>query len=356
MTVTQGERNAMTARLRVSEAAQLAGVSPSTLRAWEASGLIKPSRTGRYRWFGPRDVKDLQEIASLRARGFNVAAIRSMRQGDDRAPARPSGRPPAGTRPAGTRHAATQHAGSQRTDSQRPGSQRAGQRPSDAPEQPAATAEAGPSLGEMLRAARHRRGLSLREASELAGLSVSHLSAIECGTRNASLAGLQRLAVTLKIGVSDLFGDQQRPPRRLVKATERPVLDTGDRRIRIESLSVGAQLLEPHMYLAEPGGGSQGAYHHDGEETVYVLEGEVEFWLNEVERHIVRAGDCLTFPSTLAHRWRNSGKDRLAMLWVNTPITFLPGPAGGRASQDPAPAGRHTGARPAAVSRYAPLS
>ena len=45
--------------------------------------------------------------------------------------------------------------------------------------------------------------------------------------------------------------------------------------------------------------------------------------------HTVRAGDCLTFPSTLAHRWRNSGKDRLAMLWVNTPITFLSqGPPG----------------------------
>lgn len=239
----------------MSEAAQLAGVSPSTLRAWESSGLIKPSRTGRYRWFSPGDVEDLQEIASLRARGFNVAAIRSMLHSGERTAARPAA----------------------------------------AAEQPGPAARPEPSLGEMLRAACHRRRLSLREASELAGMSVSHLSAIECGTRNASLAGLQRLAVVLKIQVSDLFGDQQRPPRRLVKAAERPVLDTGDRRIRIESLSVGAQLLEPHMYLVEPGGGSQGSYHHDGEETVYVLEGEVEFWLNE---------------------------GRLAMLWVNTPITF----------------------------------
>jgi DNA-binding transcriptional MerR regulator/quercetin dioxygenase-like cupin family protein len=269
----------MTARLRVSEAAQLAGVSPSTLRAWESSGLITPARTGRYRWFSQRDVQDLQEIAALRARGFNVAAIRSMLRGD-RARSAPED---LASGPAGV------------------------------PEQP---------LGEKLRAARHRRGLSLRDASRLAGLSVSHLSAIECGTRNASLAGLQRLAVALGIGVSDLFGDGQRPPRRLVRAGQRPVLDTGDRRVRVESLSVGAQLLEPHIYLAEPGGGSQGSYHHDGEETVYVLEGEVEFWLNEVERHTVRAGDCLTFPSSLAHRWQNRGTGRLAMLWVNTPITF----------------------------------
>ena len=297
----------MTARLRVSEAAQLAGVSPSTLRAWESSVLITPARTGRYRWFSPSDVKDLQEIASLRARGFNVAAIRSMLA--------------AGGQGSGRQGSGGQRSGGQASGGQRRAGGAEGRGAADAGLEPAARAE--PTLGEMLRAARHRCGLSLRDASALAGISVSHLSAIECGTRNASLAGLQRLAVALKIQVSDLFGDGQRPQRRLVKAAERPVLDTGDRRIRIESLSVGAQLLEPHMYLVEPGGGSQGSYHHEGEETVYVLEGEVEFWLNEVERHTVLAGDCLTFPSTLAHRWRNSGKGRLAMLWVNTPITFL---------------------------------
>jgi mannose-6-phosphate isomerase-like protein (cupin superfamily) len=81
-------------------------------------------------------------------------------------------------------------------------------------------------------------------------------------------------------------------------------------------------LLEPHLYLVEPGGGSEGSYHHDGEEMLYVLQGRVEFWLNEIERHVVRAGDCLTFPSSLRHRWRNSGGERREMLWVNTPITF----------------------------------
>lgn len=293
----------MTARLRVSEAAQLTGVSPSTLRAWESSGLISPARTGRYRWFSQRDVEDLQEIAALRARGFNVAAIRSMLRGDERPGGAGAGDRPGAAGDAGWVGEARAPAGAARAPAE------AGQ----PPEQP---------LGEKLRAARHSRGLSLRDASQLAGLSVSHLSAIECGTRNASLAGLQRLAVALGIQVSDLFGDEQRPPRRLVRAGQRPVLDTGDRRVRIESLSVGAQLLEPHIYLVEPGGGSQGSYHHDGEETVYVLEGEVEFWLNEVERHTVRAGDCLTFPSSLAHRWQNSGTGRLAMLWVNTPITF----------------------------------
>jgi DNA-binding transcriptional MerR regulator/mannose-6-phosphate isomerase-like protein (cupin superfamily) len=257
----------MKAQLRVSEAAQLVGVSPSTLRAWESSGLVTPSRRGRYRRFSPSDVKVLQQIAALRAQGFSPAAIRAMLP----------------------KRTAVEGAG---------------------------------SLGQKLRAARRRRGLSLREASGLAGLSVSHLSAIERSTRNISLAGLQRLAVALGISVSDLFDSSPEPGRRLVLSGQRPVLDTGDRRVRVESLAVGAQLLEPHLYLVQPDGGSEGAYHHDGEEMVYVLRGEVEFWLNETQRHVVRAGDCLTFPSSLRHRWRNSGGEQLEMLWVNTPITF----------------------------------
>jgi DNA-binding transcriptional MerR regulator/quercetin dioxygenase-like cupin family protein len=267
----------MKAQLRMSEAAQLVGVSPSTLRAWESSGLVTPSRQGRYRRFSPSDVKRLQRIAALRAQGFSAAAIRTM------LPKRGGAAGGGGTRGGGVRE--------------------------------------GGSLAEKLHAARRRRGLSLREASGLAGLSVSHLSAIERGTRNISLAGLQRLAVALGISVSDLFGSSSGSGR-LVHAGRGPVLDTGDRRVRIESLAVGAQLLEPHLYVVQPGGGSEGSYHHDGEEMVYVLRGEVEFWLNELERHVVRAGDCLTFPSSLRHRWRNCGAERLEMLWVNTPITF----------------------------------
>jgi DNA-binding transcriptional MerR regulator/quercetin dioxygenase-like cupin family protein len=284
------------AQLRVSEAARLVGVSPSTLRAWESAGLVTPSRQGRYRRFSPSDVKALQQIAALREQGFSAAAIRTMLP----------------------KHGGGEGGGDPRGGGVSADGPRGGGVSADGPRGGAA---GGGSLGGRLRAARRRRGLSLREASGLAGLSVSHLSAIERGTRNISLAGLQRLAVALGISVSDLFGSSSGSGR-LVHAGRRPVLDTGDRRVRVESLAVGAQLLEPHLYIVQPGGGSEGSYHHDGEEMVYVLGGEVEFWLNELERHVVRAGDCLTFPSSLRHRWRNSGTGRLEMLWVNTPITF----------------------------------
>ena len=35
-----------------------------------------------------------------------------------------------------------------------------------------------------------------------------------------------------------------------------------------------------------------------------------------------RAGDALTFPSTLPHRWRNDARGESRLLWINTPPTF----------------------------------
>src|ERR1700691_2777405 len=64
-----GRRDPMKAQLRVSEAAQLVGVSPSTLRAWESAGLVTPTRQGRYRRFSTSDVKELPRIAAPRAQG-----------------------------------------------------------------------------------------------------------------------------------------------------------------------------------------------------------------------------------------------------------------------------------------------
>ena len=67
----------MKAQLRMSEAAQLVGVSPSTLRAWESSGLVTPSRQGRNRRFSPSDVKRLQRIAATAE--FNAQKIAQAR-------------------------------------------------------------------------------------------------------------------------------------------------------------------------------------------------------------------------------------------------------------------------------------
>ena len=67
----------------------------------------------------------------------------------------------------------------------------------------------------------------------------------------------------------------------------------------------GATMLEPQLFVLAPGATSDGAYAHDGEEFLYVLDGAVTLWVGAEQRYRLTAGDALTFPSTLPHRWRN---------------------------------------------------
>src|SRR5258708_13275709 len=68
---------AAAATLRISEVAARVGISSSALRAWEALGLVAPTRTlSRYRLYKEDDVRLLKRAVFLRrARGLNPAAI-----------------------------------------------------------------------------------------------------------------------------------------------------------------------------------------------------------------------------------------------------------------------------------------
>jgi len=84
----------------------------------------------------------------------------------------------------------------------------------------------------------------------------------------------------------------------------------------------GATLLEPQLFHLAAGASSDGSYRHRGEEFLFVVDGALTIWVGEDERYTLRAGDALTFPSTLPHRWQNSSRQETRLLWINTPPTF----------------------------------
>jgi DNA-binding transcriptional MerR regulator len=259
---------------RIGEAAQRVGVSPSALRLWEREGLVRPRRTDRrYRVYDDVDVAHLRRIRRMRqVDRLNAAGIRRAL----REPGRAEGH-----------------------------------------------AEAALD-GRLLRHLRVTRGLSLRGASERTGLSVSFLSALERGLTGASVATLQRVTAAYGTTMLEVFGGpDDAPAARLVRAEDRQVLRTGGAEVRIEHLARGARQLEPQLFVLAEGASSDGAYTHDGEEFLYLLSGAVTVWVGDDETYALdRAGDALTFPSTLPHRWRNDARGETRLLWINTPPTF----------------------------------
>lgn len=259
---------------RIGEAAKLLGVSPSSLRNWEQMGLLAPVRSqGKYRLYSRKALDELKQIHYLRkVKRVNPAGIAAIINGNRESKVPPS------------------------KEAKRQG-----------------------SIGRRLQRLRKELGLTLLTVAERTGIAVSYLSSIERGHGKASIAILQKLAREYKSNVLSFFGEE--PSRKLVRERDRKVLRPNPG-VRMELLAFGDRAMEPHLFRIAPRANSGGSYTHDGEEFIYVLQGKIEVWLDEVERYILESGDSLYFDSSLAHRWESQSADETVLIWVNTPATF----------------------------------
>ena len=185
-------------------------------------------------------------------------------------------------------------------------------------------------IGRNLRHARLVAGLTLRELSERVGCSESLLSKIENERAVPSLQMLHRVVKSLDTSIGLLFTDPAATSRIVMRAGERPMLKTSHPQRRGDDVGVSIEWLVPYpegkllsgsIHKIEPGGGSQGAIAHKGEEVGYVLKGIFELKVAE-QLHQLAPGDSFFFASELPHSYRNPGTSETWVLWINTPPTF----------------------------------
>jgi quercetin dioxygenase-like cupin family protein len=96
---------------------------------------------------------------------------------------------------------------------------------------------------------------------------------------------------------------------------EREQLDWGELGWITRPSSVGAKQLTTIEVTLIPGKGHDFHKHPDQEETIYVLSGEVEQWL-EQEKQILRPGDTIYIAADVVHASFNSS-DKPAKLLVS---------------------------------------
>lgn len=261
--------------LTVGQTARILGVSASTLRLWENVGLISPARsTGKYRLYSSELLEVLKRIKYLRdVKKLSVPGIKQM----------------LGKSLAKVAKVSQHH-------------------------------KTNAEIGSKLRQMRQDLDLGIVEAANRAKISPGFLSAIELSKANPSVATLQRLAATYNMTVLEFF-DKPKHVRRLIKPDQRRTLTT-ESGVCIELLSIGTKMLECMIFRVPPNSGSDGSCSHVGEEFIYMLEGELEMWLDEWECHTLKPGDSFWFESNLGHRWFNPSKREAVLIWVNTPLTF----------------------------------
>jgi transcriptional regulator with XRE-family HTH domain len=183
-------------------------------------------------------------------------------------------------------------------------------------------------VGRAIRRLRTSRGLSLREVSEASGLSISFLSLVERGRSSLALSSLQKVAEALGTDVPALFpsGFAQahgHPLPYVQRASDEGELTIGDsqRTYRLLSGRAAGRVLEPILETVNPTGAVEEPYGHEGEEFIYVLEGQIVCMVDGVEYEL-GPGDSIHYPSTLPHTMINRTDEPARTLLVVTPRFF----------------------------------
>jgi len=169
-------------------------------------------------------------------------------------------------------------------------------------------------LGDRLRDLRKANGWTLGHVAGLTGLAASTLSKVENGQISLTYDNLAKLSEGLKIEVSALFAPDSIQAvvgrRSVTRKGGGLVVQTEVSRDIFQATELSLKTMVPVVRaiharsLAEFGDFTRSA----GEETVYVLEGAIEFHSEFYEPVILETGDSIYFDAGMGHAIIASGR------------------------------------------------
>jgi transcriptional regulator with XRE-family HTH domain len=219
------------------------------------------------------------------------------------------------------------------------------------------------NLGSKIRRERQRQHLTLKDVADKVGFTPSHISQIERGAANPSLGSLYGIVEALGVPMeyffsaeepdtpasaaggaaqteeeasadasfstilterlTELFGPEKGSDGCRPRELDPVVRADGREVIKVVGGITWHRLTPRHDHSIEfvqidyaPGAsGGDMAYTHRGREYGIVLSGELRLELG-FDNYILRAGDSISFDSSIPHRLRNTGEEPMTGIWV----------------------------------------
>lgn len=173
----------------------------------------------------------------------------------------------------------------------------------DTPEKDLETA-----IGREVRAFRRAKGITVAELSASTGLSTGMLSKIENGNTSPSLTTLQTLANALSVPITSFFRgfEQHREAVHTRAGTGVAQAREGTRANHHYTLlghigsNASGVIVEPYLITLTAESDVFPTFQHSGIETIYILEGEVEYRHNN-RIYPLKPGDTLFFEADAPH-------------------------------------------------------
>lgn len=172
-----------------------------------------------------------------------------------------------------------------------------------------------------LRSTRKAQALTMRQVADQAGLSVGFISQVERAITVPSLGSLVSIARVLGKPAS-FFVEETGSQAETTRSGERVPFKVADASLTYERLSAefaGRKLSS--VIVEEPPGHRSEPISHEGEELIFILQGEVTVEVEE-DRTILRQGDSIHFSSQRVHSIWNHSTGTSKLLWCGTMEIF----------------------------------
>lgn len=156
-------------------------------------------------------------------------------------------------------------------------------------------------LGARLRSLRTQQSWTLGDLAQRTGLSEAYLSRIESGDRQPSLAALFTLTCTYHISMAALFEEEPLNHSVVVRQVDATVYQGNGLLYRLLSNQGDGANLRPIHITIPANRQNEHLYHHEGEEWLYVLLGQLRLTLGD-EVFTLSPGEAAHFDARMAHR------------------------------------------------------
>jgi transcriptional regulator with XRE-family HTH domain len=181
-------------------------------------------------------------------------------------------------------------------------------------------------IGTQIKKLRAESSMTLKQLSDLTGLSVGFLSQLERGMTSVAIDTLLKIASVLGVSINYFFSDVE-------EQGETPVLRRHEHQIILSdennfiqyrlSRNLADKDMLPRLIEILPRKTREkvSLYSHEGEEFIYILEGILTYYYKN-QKYDLYPGDSLHVHSEEMHNWENDTNDVVRLLEITIPNKF----------------------------------
>ncbi len=173
------------------------------------------------------------------------------------------------------------------------------------------------NLGEKIKYYRKDKGLTLKELSQITGLSVGFISNIERNQNSPSVSNLQQICTALNINLMEIIQDGSEKTPVLKKNERKTIFSSTSEHTKIEMLTKGNHNLNGIAITIEGNSDySDLSWGHNYDEIGIVVRGSLEIELED-KVYYLEEGDSIYLEKFTPHRYRNPEEIKNVTFWFS---------------------------------------